>query len=124
MRKRVSLVKEDRILDLLNQGYGYNAIAAICNVSRGNLTNVKNRLIRRHRHPNDPWKGRKRGMLSDAQIEEIRDMREAGVSVASIANRFRLSVSCVHGIVSHRSYVNSEEGYPFDFTNRTDPRLL
>jgi len=120
MRNRISLIKEDRIWDLRKQGYDYDSIARIANVSPS-LTKVIRRVRRRPSADKDPIKkGRKSGWMSDAQIDEIRRRRSKGETYLSIAKSFDVTHGCIWQICNGKTYVTAEsdQGYQFNFSNR------
>lgn len=73
-KARFSLVKEDRVLDLLNQGYQVEHIAKIVNASPNGVYLAIKRINKRWKYPDDPRKGRQRGFLSDREVETIRQL--------------------------------------------------
>lgn len=115
-RKRISLVKENRIWDLRCQGYSYEAIANI--VASGNqLTPV----IRRVRQRLTMGRERVRGWLSDSQVENIREMARTGHTYLSIGRKYGLQPSTIGAIVRERTY--REPCNDKGFVNRlTQPR--
>jgi len=120
IRRRISIVKEDRIWDLRTQGYDYDSIARIVNVSPS-LTAVIRRVRRRPPLKDDPVKrGRKSSFLSDSQVDDIRFRYAAGERQLSIAKDYGISAAAVSHICTGRTYATpeSEEGYQFNFTNR------
>ena len=118
MKQRISLAKEDRIWHLRSQGYDYESIARIVNVSPA-LTEVIRRIRRRPPIEKDPIKrGRKAGWMSDAQIEEIKRRKAAGETLLSIAKSFDVSEGCIWSICKGMTYKTPESSYKFDFSNR------
>lgn len=115
-RKRFSLVKEDRVLDLLNQGYSVESIARIVNATVPGVYHAIRRINRRWKYPNDPKKGRERGFLSDREIEMIR-MLNAG----SLYNQYQLgqmfyglSQAAINNICAKKTYADHCEDDSLD----------
>lgn len=123
-RINVSIPKEDRIWDLRCQGYDYDTIARITNVSVSTPGRVIRRVIRRPPVELDPLKrGRKAGFLSDRQIENIRSRFRSGETQFSIASDYEIGVSSIHRICHHKTYAEpcndqTSQGYKFCFRNR------
>ena len=118
---RVSLAKEDRIWSLRTQGYDYDTIARIVNISP-NLTPILRRVRRRPPESVDPIRrGRKRGYLSDDQVADIKTRYARGERQLAIGKLYDLSPAAVSQICTGRSYSHPEydsPGYPFSFPNR------
>lgn len=120
MKHRISIAKEDRIWDLRTQGYDYDSIARIVNVSKS-LTGVIRRVRRRPPIEVDPIRrGRKAGFLSDSQVDDIRRRFAAGERQADIGERYGLSACAISHICCGRTYATPESdyGYEFNFSNR------
>lgn len=120
-RGRISIVKEDRIIALRKQGYDYDTIARIVNCKPGSCSVVLRRWIRRPPENVDPIKrGRKRGFLSDDQIEYIRNQYKNGVTQLTLAKQFKIDSTAISAICTHRTYQNpsGDGGYVYNFTNR------
>jgi hypothetical protein len=120
-RGRVSIPKEDRIWDLRCQGYDYDSIARITNVSLTTPGKVIRRVMRRPPFEKDPIKrGRKSGFLSDRQIHEIRLRHKLGETQLRIAEDFGLHVTAINKICCHKTYAEDcdDNSYPYSFCNR------
>lgn len=120
MKKRYSLLKEDRIAQLYSQGYNIDIIARIVNGTPGGCRFALRRRRRRWMHPEGVRRGRYANFLSDAQIDDIRSSYAAGETQESIAQRYELHQPAISYIVNNKSYKESEDagGYAFDFSNR------
>jgi DNA-binding CsgD family transcriptional regulator len=127
-RSRISIPKEDRIWDLRCQGYDYDSIARIVNISRGAPSKVIRRVRQRPPMSKDPIKrGRKAGFLSDHQINQIRLRHKLGETYACIAKDFNLHETAIGKIcrqVTYSDNCNDEtlSGYSYDFSNRLTAR--
>lgn len=118
MRGRISLVKEDRIWQLREQGYCYDSIARIVNCSPG-LTVVIRRIRNRPPEHMDPIRrGRYRNWLSDAQVDDIRKRNRQGETYLSIGKSYDMSEHSIGLICRYQSYREPESKYPFEFSNR------
>jgi hypothetical protein len=118
MRNRISVVKEDRIWNLRSQGYCYESIARIVNCSP-QLTQVIRRVRNRPPKHLDPLRrGRIRGWLSDAQVDDIRVRHERGETYFSIGKRYDMSEKAICLICNYKTYTEPESKYPFRFPNR------
>lgn len=123
-RTNISIPKEDRIWDLRCQGYDYDSIARITNVSLSSPGKVIRRVRRRPPFELDPIKrGRKIGFLSDSQIAEIRYRRSIGHTLEQIAKDYDLHFTSISKIANMQSYRKpcddgTSSGYPFSFSNR------
>ena len=122
-RVNVSIPKEDRIWDLRCQGYDYDTIARITNVSVSTPGRVVRRVIHRPPVELDPLKrGRKAGFLSDRQIEEIRQRFRNGETQFSISKDFEIGTSSISRICRHQTYADPSQddtnSYQFSFRNR------
>lgn len=118
-RSRVSVYKENRIWDLRKQGYCYNSIAAIVNTSPSAIPIA----IRRYRqrppeHVSPVRRGRWCNYLSDSQIEDIRNRRNRGETLFSIAQSYETTTSSIFSICNHISYKECEDKYQYSFQNR------
>lgn len=123
-RARVSLVREDRIWDLRCQGYSYDQISRLVNLSPHIMTTVLRRVRRRPPIEVDPIRrGRRSGWMSDSQIDDIRTRRARGETLFSIAKSYDVDSSTVWAICKGRSYKVPEAqlGYPWSFANRLVP---
>jgi transcriptional regulator len=117
-QRRISLVKEDRIWNLREQGYCYETIARIVNC-HPSLTHVIRRIRRRPPYELDPIRrGRRNNFLSDSQIEDIRQRRDRGETYLTIAKSYDVSETAIGLICRGQSYKYPESGYPFNFSNR------
>lgn len=117
-QQRISLVKEDRIWNLREQGYCYETIARIVNCNP-NLTHVIRRIRRRPPYEVDPIRrGRRNNFLSDSQIEDIRRRHDRGETYLTIAKSYAVSETAIGLICRRQSYKYPESGYPFNFSNR------
>lgn len=117
-KARISIYREDRIWDLRCQGYDYDSIARIVNVSPS-LTGVLRRVRRRPSVEADPIRrGRRSGFLSDAQLEDIKLRFANGERQRDIGARYGLSNSAISHICTGRTYTQPEPGYNYDFSNR------
>lgn len=118
-KARISLLKEDRVWALREQGYDYDSIARIVNCSSSSCTLVLRRVRRRPPLEVDPVRrGRHRGWMSDTQIDDIRQRRAHGETLLSIAKDYHVESSSIWAIANHRTYTAPEEPYPFSFANR------
>ncbi len=123
-RGRISIPKEDRIWDLRCQGYDYDTIARIANVSVSTPSRVVRRVMRRPPLHKDPIKrGRKQGFFSDRQIYDIRLRARLGERQNDIAKEFGVDVTSINKICCFRTYLEpcqdeTVEGYKFNFGNR------
>ena len=123
-RGRVSIPKEDRIWDLRCQGYDYDSIARITDVSASTPGRVVRRVMRRPPVSVDPVKrGRKQGFFSDRQIYEIRLRARLGEKQGDIAKEFGVDTTAINKICCFRTYMEpcqdqTVEGYKFNFGNR------
>lgn len=127
-RGRVSLVKENRIAQLHEQGYDPYSIGLITNVRPGLVNTVVRRVRRRWLYPDDPRMGRKRGFLSDREIEQIRDLRHTSkMTFAEIGKIFYgLDPGSVRAICLGITYVEPCGDRPedeFDYTPNFMNRL-
>lgn len=119
MKTRISIVKEDRIWSLREQGYCYESIASIVNIAPNSPHKVLRRVMRRPPIEVDPIRrGRGHSWMSDQQIEDIRNRRERGQTLLGIAKLYNVSTSAISNICNYRSYVEPEEDYPRVFHNR------
>lgn len=117
-RARISIYREDRIWDLRCQGYDYDSIARIVNVSPS-LTGVIRRIRRRPSMEADPVRrGRRCNFLSDSQLEDIKLRYASGQRQGDIGKLYGLSNSAISQICTGRTYAEPEPGYNYDFTNR------
>jgi transposase len=121
---RVSIPKEDRIWSLRCQGYDYDTIARITNVSSSTPGRVIRRVGRRPPLHSDPIKrGRKQGFFSDHQIYNIRLRYRLGEKQTEIAKEFGVDATSINKICCFKTYCepcqdNTIEGYKFSFGNR------
>lgn len=116
---RISILKEDRIWDLVCQGYRRVDVAKIVNCGPSSTTTVIRRVRNRPSIEKDPIRrGRRRAWLSDAQLDDIRTRRAQGEKLASIGKDYWLDPRTICSICKHRSYTTSEETFPWDFSNR------
>lgn len=118
MRQRIPLIKEDRIWDLAQQGYGYEAIGRIVNTKPPSVGAAVKRCRLRWKYPDDPWKGRRRGYLSDQDIQTIIKLSNEGMTYLTIGRRYGVSEAAIGLIVRRKTYVTTCEGYEFFFGNR------
>lgn len=118
MRQRIPLIKEDRIWDLAQQGYGLQSIGRIVNANPPAVGAAVRRCRLRWKYPDDPFKGRRRGYLSDHDIETILKLAKEGVTYLTISKRYGISETAIGLIVRRKTYVTTCEGYNFSFANR------
>jgi len=120
MRRRISVLREDRIWQLRCQGYSYDAIGSIVDVNPSSLTLVLRRVRRRPPYEQDPVRrGRRHSFLSDFQVQEIRRRRAGGERLETIAKDYRIGVPAVCKIARNATYATPEAGdYPRSFANR------
>ena len=120
MRRRISVLREDRIWDLRSQGYSCDSIARIVDICPSSVTHVVRRVRRRPPEHLDPVRrGRGHSFLSDFQVAEIRKRKASGETLLSIGKDFSLTESSVSLIARGITYSQPEvSGYPFSFSNR------
>jgi len=118
-KNRISLLKEDRVWSLREQGYDYDSIARIVNCAPNSCTSVLRRVRRRPPIDVDPVRrGRRAGWMSDSLIDDIRQRRDHGETLLSIAKDYHVDSATIWAIANYRTYVTPEEPYPFSFSNR------
>jgi hypothetical protein len=115
-KRRISIIKENRIVSLLTQGYDRDSVARICNCGVYSIGHVLRRVRRRPVGTNGVRLGRGHSFLSDDQIEDIRTRRAQGEILFTIAEDYEVDSTTICSIAKGRTYRNSEEGYPFDFS--------
>ena len=121
MKSRISVLKEDQIWDLRCKGYRYDLIASIVNCSPISMTKVIRRVRQRPPLKEDPIKrGRYRGFLSDAQVNDIRARAKYKESIEFIARAYDMTPAAIYAIVTYRSYKEpcQDDVYIPNFTNR------
>ena len=114
-KRRISIVKENRIVQLLQYGYDRHSVARICNCGYQSITAVLRRVRRRPQSTDSIRLGRGHSWLSDNQVEDIRRRRENGEALHSIAKDYEMEPSTICSIANYRTYQQSEDHYPFDF---------
>lgn len=117
-RGRISLLKEDRILELRRQGYDLDTISRIVNTSRSAISVAIKRISRRWLYPDDQHCGRLRGFLSDGQIDEIKTMRKHGYTYLTIARQYGISENAVGMICREQTYKEPADCFNYNFGNR------
>lgn len=123
MKGRVSVSKENRIWNLRSQGYDYDSIGKIVNISP-NITPIIRRVRQRPPVNIDPIRrGRKRGFLSDQQVIDIKRRYANGETQFEIGKVYGIDQTCVSKIINGKTYVRSEydpatPGYNYCFANR------
>jgi hypothetical protein len=121
MKSRISILKEDQIWDLRCKGYRYDLIASIVNCSPISMTKVIRRVRQRPPLKEDPIKrGRYRGFLSDAQVNDIRARAKYNESIGFIARAYDMTPAAIYAIVTYRSYKEpcQDNVYIPNFKNR------
>ena len=121
MKSRISVLKEDQIWELRCQGMRYELIANIVNCSPVSMTKVIRRVRQRPPLKEDPIKrGRYRGFLSDAQVNDIRARAKYNESIGFIARAYDMTPAAIYAIVSYRSYKEpcQDDVYIPNFKNR------
>jgi hypothetical protein len=121
MKSRISILKEDQIWDLRCKGYRYDLIASIVNCSPISMTKVIRRVRQRPPLKEDPIKrGRYRGFLSDAQVNDIRARAKYNESIEFIARAYDMTPAAIYAIVTYRSYKEpcQDDVYIPNFKNR------
>jgi transposase len=120
MRRRISILRENRIWDLRSQGYSCEAIGSIVDVHPSSVGVVVRRVRRRPDEALDPVRrGRYHSWLSDFQVAEIRRRRQEGETLLSIARDFHLGEVAISRICRGETYQQPEtRGYPYSFRNR------
>ena len=105
MKSRISVLKEDQIWALRCKGYRYDLIASIVNCSPVSMTQVLRRVRQRPPVKEDPIKrGRTRGFLSDAQVNDIRNRAKYKEPIGFIARAYDMTPESIYAIVSYRTY--------------------
>jgi Mor family transcriptional regulator len=121
MKSRISVLKEDQIWELRCQGMRYELIANIVNCSPVSMTKVIRRVRQRPPLKEDPIKrGRYRGFLSDAQVNDIRARAKYNESIGFIARAYDMTPAAIYAIVTYRSYKEpcQDDVYIPNFKNR------
>lgn len=121
MKSRISVLKEDQIWELRCQGMRYELIANIVNCSPVSMTRVIRRVRQRPPLKEDPIKrGRYRGFLSDAQVNDIRARAKYNESIGFIARAYDMTPAAIYAIVMYRSYKEpcQDDVYIPNFKNR------
>ena len=121
MKSRISVLKEDQIWELRCQGMRYELIANIVNCSPVSMTRVIRRVRQRPPLKEDPIKrGRYRGFLSDAQVNDIRARAKYNESIGFIARAYDMTPAAIYAIVTYRSYKEpcQDDVYIPNFKNR------
>ena len=121
MKSRISVLKEDQIWELRCKGYRYDLIASIVNCSPISMTKVIRRVRQRPPLKEDPIKrGRYRGFLSDAQVNDIRARAKYNESIGFIARAYDMTPAAIYAIVTYRSYKEpcQDDVYIPNFKNR------
>lgn len=123
-RNRISLAKENRIRDLLDQGYPTDIVASIVNLPVPSVYTASRRIRNRWKHEGDPRLGRRLEFLNDQDICNIRRLRAMGWTYHRIGQEFYgLTGTSVYAICSGRTYQEpcfDGTGYDFskNFINR------
>ena len=121
MKSRISVLKEDQIWELRCQGMRYELIADIVKCSPVSMTKVIRRVRQRPPLKEDPIKrGRYRGFLSDAQVNDIRARAKYNESIGFIARAYDMTPAAIYAIVTYRSYKEpcQDDVYIPNFKNR------
>jgi len=123
MRRHTSIRKEDRIWQLRCQGYTLDSIGRIANVAPSSVTQVVRRVRRRPPLEQDPVRrGRRRAWMDDDQIADIRQRRQHGEPLASIAADYWVGTTTIYNICAGHTYASPAgddlDPYPFVFVNR------
>ena len=121
MKSRISVLKEDQIWELRCQGMRYELIADIVKCSPVSMTKVIRRVRQRPPLKEDPIKrGRYRGFLSDAQVNDIRARAKYNESIGFIARAYDMTPAAIYAIVTYRSYKEAcqDDVYIPNFKNR------
>lgn len=120
MRQRISLAKEKRIWQLRCQGYDLETLGRIVNAPPGTCAQAVYRARLHWRHQGDPRLGRKRGWLSDLDVQDIRARRGLGEPLARIAKAYCISPQTVSRIAKGKAYQKpcGDQGYSYSFANR------
>jgi hypothetical protein len=121
MKSRISVLKEDQIWELRCKGYRYDLIASIVNCSPVSMTQVLRRVRQRPPVKKDPIKrGRYRGFLSDAQVNDIRNRAKYKESIGFIARAYDMTPAAISAIVNYKTYKEPcmDDVHIPDFTNR------
>jgi Mor family transcriptional regulator len=121
MKSRISVLKEDQIWELRCQGMRYELIADIVKCSPVSMTKVIRRVRQRPPLKEDPIKrGRYRGFLSDAQVNDIRARAKYNESIGFIARAYDMTRAAIYAIVTYRSYKEpcQDDVYIPNFKNR------
>jgi hypothetical protein len=121
MKSRISVLKEDQIWELRCKGYRYDLIASIVNCSPISMTKVLRRVRQRPPLKEDPIKrGRYRGFLSDAQVNDIRNRAKYNESIGFIARAYDMTPAAIYAIVTNKTYKEPcrDDAFITNFTNR------
>lgn len=123
MRRRISLQQEDRLWSLRCQGHTYASIARLTGVPMGSLHKALKRARRRHLPSDHPaYPQRRRGILSDIQIDEIRRRRLHGETYQHIGRDYGLSAAVIRCICLGLTYRQPEiDAFPFTASAYTPP---
>jgi hypothetical protein len=121
MKARISILKEDQIWELRCKGYRYDLIASIVNCSPISMTKVLRRVRQRPPLKEDPIKrGRYRGFLSDAQVNDIRNRAGYKEPIGFIARAYDMTPAAIYAIVTNKTYKEPccDDAFIPNFTNR------
>jgi hypothetical protein len=121
MKSRISLVKEDEIWNLRCQGHRYELISNLVNCSPSSINLVIKRVRRRPPIKEDPIRrGRYRGFLSDAQVNDIRNRAKHKESIQFISRAYDMTPAAIYAIITYRSYKEPcmDETFTSNFNNR------
>ena len=121
MKARISILKEDQIWELRCKGYRYDLIASIVNCSPISMTKVLRRVRQRPPLKEDPIKrGRYRGFLSDAQVNDIRNRAGYNEPIGFIARAYDMTPAAIYAIVTNKTYKEPclDDAFTPNFTNR------
>lgn len=104
-RRRISITKENRIVDLyVRQGYPAEVVARICNCSIRSVHTAVKRVRRRVLHPGDPRLGRRRAWLDDDQVRDILYRRKRGETFWSISRDYHQGPNSIARICNNKSH--------------------
>jgi hypothetical protein len=121
MKSRISILKEDQIWELRCQGYRYELIAEVVNCSPVSMTKVLRRVRQRPPIQQDPIKrGRSRGFLSDAQVQNIRERAKYKEPLGFIARSYDMTPEAITAIINYKTYKEPcmDDAFIPNFTNR------
>jgi transposase len=111
VKRRISVIKENRIYDLyIRQGYPAAAVANICNCSQRSVYQAVRRVRQRWQHQSTLRCGRYHSWLSDDQVQDIRYRRSQGERIQSIAEDYEMAYNSIWAITKEHNphYLYSE----------------